>query len=522
MYKVLIADDEALLRQGLHYIVDWNALDFCITNEASNGIDALNLVLKEHPDVLLIDIRMPKLSGLKVIKQARENGYQGKIIILSGYSDFKYAQEAIKQGVQFYLSKPVEEDELTEILNVIHDQLDKESTQNLVVNQYRENARETIIKNILTTSNATLNLDLRDLNLLSPIYQVVICEKYSHHLSDISYLFSDLLLLTNENHDSYDRITLDNHEVILLKGDFALRKFVDFLSRYERELKPQKGSPLHSLFITFGRRATTIETIHYSYEDASKLLQRRFFCEQEQHTIGYDELPILEENTSFITPTTLNQYAEELLNYLQAFNRNRVAETLHHLMTNLYHANDTIYSIKLFLTDLYLQIKEKIYHLYSGVNIPFPSNAWIIDFIGTRYYLYEIILFFTEQFEMIMNAIGNSSRESILDDIHYYIKHNYTENIKLENIAPLFGYNPSYLGKIFKQKTGQSFNTYVDYVRIKQSKILLEQDNLKVYEIAEKVGYKTVDYFHIKFKKYVGTTPAEYRKQAQNSSSLAH
>ena len=111
-----------------------------------------------------------------------------------------------------------------------------------------------------------------------------------------------------------------------------------------------------------------------------------------------------------------------------------------------------------------------------------------------------------------MNAVGSSSSESVLDDILHYITHNYRENLKLESIAPLFGYNSSYLGKIFNKKVGESFNSYIDHVRIDCSKKLLLENSLKVYEIAEQVGYKNVDYFHKKFKKYVGISPAEFRK----------
>ena len=95
----------------------------------------------------------------------------------------------------------------------------------------------------------------------------------------------------------------------------------------------------------------------------------------------------------------------------------------------------------------------------------------------------------------------------------YWRQDNHASNITLENIAPLFGYNSSYLGKIFRKKMGENFNSYVDHVRIKHSMELLCSSELKVYAIAEKVGYRNVDYFHIKFKKYVGKSPAEYRKE---------
>lgn len=120
-----------------------------------------------------------------------------------------------------------------------------------------------------------------------------------------------------------------------------------------------------------------------------------------------------------------------------------------------------------------------------------------------------------------MNALGAYSSESVMDSILSYIRHNYRENLRLESIAPLFGYNSSYLGKIFTKNVGQSFNSYVDQVRIEASKEMLRSNQYKVYEIAELVGYKNVDYFHKKFKKYVNMSPAEYRKSLFGSEPSA-
>lgn len=191
-------------------------------------------------------------------------------------------------------------------------------------------------------------------------------------------------------------------------------------------------------------------------------------------------------------------------------------ETLADLEDTLSQVSDDINHIKSFLTDLYLQIREKMTQSYASSEIPFENNSSVIDFINKQNYLYEIIRFLSEQFEMIMNATGNPSRDTILDDILFYIDHNFKNNIKLDTIAPLFGYNSAYLGKIFNKSVGESFNSYIDHKRIEYSKQLLLENNLKVYEIAEQAGYKNVDYFHKKFKKYVGESPAEFRKQMES------
>lgn len=159
-----------------------------------------------------------------------------------------------------------------------------------------------------------------------------------------------------------------------------------------------------------------------------------------------------------------------------------------------------------------MQIKQMTLHLFPNSDIPFAHNSSIIELIEGKYYLYEILAYFSEQFEMIIRTIGNNSSDSIFDDIIFYINHNFSKPLKLETLAPLFGYNSSYLGKLFSQKTGTSFNSYLDSVRITEAAKLLKDTNLKVYEISAQVGYKNVDYFHQKFKKIKNVSPAEFRK----------
>lgn len=525
MRTVLIADDEMNIREGLKCIMDWESADFRVCGEAANGEEALNSILAMNPSLCLLDIKMPKMNGIDVIMRAREQGYRGRFIILSGYSDFTYAQSAMRYGVDFYLTKPIDEDELLDSVEKIRLALDKEESESKNIVQLRRKAKDVILHELVTgLNNSELEVapalsenELEELHLNADIYQVVIYENFLRGTSMPAYSFADLLKVANKGNHTFEHFEKEQRDIILLKGEYAISRFQDFLSHYEKE-PPQKGSPLDSLFLAYGRPVTTLDKISSSFEEALTLVKRRFFCIQGQHTLGYDELPDVEGKEQTLSDSFLQNYTVELVNYLQSFNRKKVAETLYSLEQYLYNVKNNISEVKLFLTDLYLQIKEKMNGTYTTANIPFPTNSVIIDFIEKKYYLYEIILFFTEQFEMIMNSTGNPSRDSVLDDILYYIDHNYTTNIKLETIAPLFGYNSAYLGKIFTKTTGESFNSYVDHMRIEHSKELLKENRLKVYEIAEQVGYKNVDYFHKKFKKYVNMSPAEYRKNIETES----
>nr|MCR5329856.1 helix-turn-helix domain-containing protein [Lachnospiraceae bacterium] len=291
--------------------------------------------------------------------------------------------------------------------------------------------------------------------------------------------------------------------------------FQRFLEHYESI--PEQNSPLDRIFVAYGCVVHSLSELSDSYAQAEELLARRFFCVQGQHVLGYDDLPSVQNNLEKLENSRIEGFAASIIDYLQAFKRRNVAEVLYSLEEYLYHVNADISAVKLFLADLFLRIKDSISHRYTTGILPFDSNAQIIAFINTSNYLYEIIIYFSKAFEALMDSIGTPSRNNIIDDIIYYIDHNYNTNLKLDMIASLFGYNSSYLGKIFTKTVGESFNTYVDRIRIRHAIEMLGEDRYKVYEIARKVGYSDVDYFHKKFKKYTGESPAEYRLRSKEN-----
>ena len=163
MYHVLVADDEDIIREGIKCLVDYEALGFSIIGEAANGDSAYEAILSLKPDVVLMDIRMPGMSGLEVIHKIKEQGFEGKIIIISSYSDFNYAQEAIRYGVQYYLTKPIDEDELEDILRTFKNDFDAERKAKHTSAHYRQKAHNSILKDIL---NGDANLSQLNLNEL--------------------------------------------------------------------------------------------------------------------------------------------------------------------------------------------------------------------------------------------------------------------------------------------------------------------------------------------------------------------
>ena len=515
METVLIADDEKNIREGIKCIIDWEALGFTVCGEAANGEEALKQINEMHPGLVLLDIKMPKLSGLEVVENAREQGYNGKFIILSGFSDFKFAQTAIRLGVDNYITKPIDEDELAEAVKRIGEQI-KTDRENVTHNEhYRKKAKKELLHDLVRSQVDREVFSTEVLTMTASVYQVVLYDNFDiEEGENMPYQFSELLKVTNNGSRTFEHFMDDEYYVIILKGSFAIEKFERFVEHYE-STPPQKGSPMDTLFIAYGRPVNDIFDVHISYMDAYALIKRRFFCIEGQHTLGYEELPHVKEVYEQLDKSKISDYCSKITDYIQTFSRRKVAEELYGIEEYLYNVDAPIGQVKLFLTDLFLQIKENINRIYSNNSFAIPQNSEIIEYISSRFYMYDIIEYISKQLDQIMNSMGSSSRESVLDDVLHYIDHNYATNIKLEVIASLFGYNSAYLGKIFNKNVGESFNSYVDQVRINHAIELLMDNKLKVYEIAERVGYKNVDYFHKKFKKYVGVSPAEYRNKKE-------
>lgn len=507
MYTILVADDETIIREGIKYLFDYEALGYTICGEAATGDQTFEKIRSLNPDVVLLDIRMPGISGLEVIRKARAQGYAGKVVIVSSYTDFKYAQEAIRYGVQNYITKPIDEDELKDILLCFRESFDRERQARSTSQHYRVKARSGILRDILLGEGLPGHQTLSELNLLQNAYQVVVFRQAEQGSSGSNRL-------SNPDNSMYDHIILEGCNVLLLKSSGAIAKFRE-LVEYSAQSFRNSGTPLP--FFACGETVTTLEAVPDSFRQAMRLLERRFFCPPGQYLLDCSALPALESAESVVRQELVQSYATRLLDCIQSFNRRKISDILKELQTLLFQASDSTDSIRLFLTDLYLQIKEQMHHLYPESEIPFFTNAAIIRTIEEATCLQDVIWFYTKRFEVFMDSIGISTRDSVLDDVLHYIQHNYAGNITLETIAPLFGYNRSYLGKIFTKKMGQNFNSYVDLVRIEKSKELLQNDDMKVYAIAERVGYKNVDYFHIKFKKYVGMSPAEFRKKNRAS-----
>lgn len=377
---------------------------------------------------------------------------------------------------------------------------------------YREKARETVLLQLVTGSDEVVrklpSAELENMQLNSEIYQVVISESFNLREEKTNSSFPELLYTAGGGSSFFECLQMGRRNVVLLKGRQGLHIFRDFLRHYDNI---QPGSSLDSLFLAYGSPVDSPYSIHVSYEEAHSLVCQRFFCPQDQHTLGYIELA---NGSSYPERYTLDcelteKYCSLLVNCLQTSDFRQIDSILLSLKTALRHVDAPVHSIKLFLASLLLQVKESTMNMTPPLQ--YPSNSSILYDIDSCHCLDEILLYLYEQLKTA--GIGNSDKASVFSGILDYIDRNYQRSLRLEDLASLFGYNSAYLGRLFTKMTGSSFNTYLDRIRIEHSEKLLLENRLRIHEIAVQVGYKNADYFQQKFKKCVGMSPSEYRRQ---------
>lgn len=542
MQTVLIADDEENIREGIKLIIDWDELGFEIAGTASNGEEALSAIKKLKPTLVVMDMQMPKIHGIDVIKKARAEGYDGYFIILSGYSDFSYAQDAIRNRVTNYITKPIDEDELYDTVKKIKEEIDKNAKEGRRSGQMRNKAKSVVTSELLLGTyfekdgdeNITLTEDIKEeldsMHLLAPLYQVVIHETYQSGLkkeSQKDYKLTDLLS-TFLDENSLEILNVEGYDCILLKGKAAVSRFEDFISHYEKS-PIESDSPLDEFFIAIGTAVDSPVNIEDSYESAKKLAGRRFFCDEGEHFVRAKNECVgdsygagngrYKDSSDADIKETQRRITEDILDALISGNRtamiNSTEELYDYIKENIADNSDAC----LCATEILLGIKDRLTKQYPMISEIFDTHAGIIEFIEGRFYLHEILQYMVETLDKALGKLHeHTASENIIDDIISYTDRNYAQPLTLEDLASRFGYNSGYLGRLFTRTTGTGYNYYLNECRIGKAKEFLSEGKYKVYEVAQLVGYNDVDYFSKKFRKHAGMTPAEFRRQNKDTN----
>lgn len=501
MLNVMLVDDEPNVRQGIKMMIPWKELNLNVIAEAEDGDTGLKQIFAYKPDITIADIKMPGMSGIKMIEAARKEGLDGKFIILSGYSDFTYAKEAISLGVEEFILKPVDEDELIKALKTAYNKILNERDSAAKIEKSSEYINEETIRGLL------LGDELSDDNLINSLNS-------KHNRFDVALIgLSEDTNIDKKTSmiESIKKFFRDYSNIEVVTIDFSGTLSVLFKGWNKNEimatLNNLQSYCSQKLFIAVGNTVNGVNSIKLSYNSAHDIYKNKFLY--MHYGIVSDEI-ITEENSDF---KEINDYSKQLFAYIEINDTEKLNNYLDTFQSSLRQKGFSQEKTKVICITVIMDIKNRIAKSLGEKKADQFFYENLSNEIGEKISLFDIISMMKKMLTEVSNVLFGSTTKSTMEKIVQYIRNNYNQELRLELLASIFGYNSAYLGKVFHQYTGENFNNYLDEIRITEAKRLLSKEEYKVYEVAEMVGYTNINYFHNKFKKYVGISPLNYKKQ---------
>jgi len=521
MYKVLIVDDEPMIREGLTTIIDWSKHGFTVAGTAANGKDAVRKHEELKPELLLIDIRMPGMDGLEVIAKIRERDASCHILILSGYADFTYAKKAISLNVDGYILKPIDEDELETYARQIRSSLSQRTEQHESSALTASLLRDDLLHR---ASDGKLEEDAEEYaqleQLLGPpakSYQLLLIELYSReHSLTRNETVKEKLSKEAEN-GGFGYVFASEPYVGILLKDYV------WSASGKEQLQAIIAGSINDSARYIGAASAPVRKLRELQPWSAAVrrqLKRRFMLDGGAIHMAEDPEEAEVPGSSAEGGLDLDELAQKLYYRLDIGNADGLSRSVKEVSAAIVEHDSEEQSVKSAWAQLLTAVLNK-----AAVSNPLVSVQEDLTMITQLYLAHhydEMLEQLNGRLLALASKLGGADSASTLKQITDFIERHYGENLKLETLAELFNYNSGYLGKMFKSYTGESFNTYLDQVRMKHAVELL-QDGMMVHQVSARVGYANVDYFHSKFKKYMGVSPSSYKgvpaKKAEEQGS---
>ena len=275
------------------------------------------------------------------------------------------------------------------------------------------------------------------------------------------------------------------------------------LTKFSREYKGK-------IFITIGETVSSADKIKNSYNEANSLLSSRF--QYLHYGVLTKENAVRNENNT----AEINDITDQICAYIEINDTERLEAAVEQLRMVLCGENYTAEKIKVTCMSVVMDIRSRMIKSIGDKKTEQFIDDGFISGLGEMTSLFDMISLIKNTLTELSCTHFGKTTKSTMERVVQYIRANYSSELRLELLANIFGYNSAYLGKVFHQYTGENFNNYLDSIRITEAKRLLAMDEYKVYEVAEMVGYTNINYFHNKFKKYVGVSPLSYKRQCKD------
>lgn len=507
MLKVLFADDEPLMLEGLRFLVDWEHLDFEVCGEALDGEDALQLIQSTRPDLVITDVRMPVIDGLELIRTIHESDFQPKFIIFSGYADFEYAKEALKYGVSNYLTKPMDERELTEALHIVAEEIHSErkrTTRREAVSAFMQ--AETVSRLLMRENTATeVEEALKELNIHTG--SRICCVLAEGTSIDNSHMRNELYSVKAK--ESFSNVAVypfhagsHKHGYLLVSPQGGPEFDPMMLASWIYEVRTQYSTPV---LFSVSRVHCGTAFLNTAYHEAvaaelcrldSGSRQISFFQEQNKDSISLFPAGLKKSLLQTVTEGQMDRLNAQLNNVFTIFS------------TDIHSSS----WIDAFLSNIKTELLREIHAkggdpvIWADKWFPPRVTACCLALLErqTKEDLYEVAEWFA--------SADNKQEDGIVTAAIDYVHAHYQEKLKLQDIAKHLHVNAAYLGQRIKKCYGSSFNEFLHEYRIEEAKKLLRRTDMCISDISVRVGYADADLFAAKFKALNGVSPSVYKK----------
>lgn len=515
-YTIYLADDNELFRESMEKTTDWEALSCELVGSAGDGETAYREILERKPDIILMDIRMPGMSGLETASMLRQNGYEGKVILITGYSDFGYAQKGIRVGVFDYLLKPVDDTELANVIGRAEKQIEKER-------EGREETRAERKKEEIPDKemNALLSSAIGgDADAAEKMTQMVLAGGCLVHYELLRACPDDAAISRSQPMQDFVRKAEDaflesREEGTLLfhalygSALYVLLLFTNFMKKGEDDVaaialasraEEKAGEPLcisiSGCHDRFSELPDAREETRFSYDS-------RFFIENRK-IVHYRSLQ--SRSISGIYPIMLKE--EEVQKTLRESPKS-VGEKLDEL-EDLLRSEDVldIHVVRSILSNLAIMM-DAVLQTESGEE---PKN------IGSTAEEVRDAATLTDAFDVLKRcavklqvAAGKSDegKHAVTDKVLAYLEEHYKEHISLGDVADYAGVSQGHLCRVLKSDTDDTFVNLLNKIRVRHAREMLKTHRYKVYEVAEQVGFTNYAYFYQTYRKYTGEAPTK-------------
>ncbi|MDO4277354.1 MAG: response regulator [Lachnoclostridium edouardi] len=522
MIKVIVVDDEDIIREGISSFIDWRALGMELSGQASNGLEAARLIQAAGPDIIITDVKMPKMNGIQLLAVAKEKNPDCLVIMVSSYDQFEYAQQSLNLGAFAYLLKPIDTEKLIALLKEGGEKIKKKSSQQQLLDNYRgvlEQAQSDILDNklkVLVFGGEVDEFTCGERKYLENIPEFSIITVYAGEPLFREEIFikemEEKLNLWKSKQKNKEIKTFQNQNRMNIfsvfhygKEELELKKLSLIFSQYYKEIA-----------VGVSENADTFTALSRIYRQSLEAVEYRFFTKQpviffrDIKKVVCPSLENTEDWRKFLkkslsgkgvngskTIDDSQKFAASLLEYiymekpsglmLKTIASSVIMEILH----SLREAGGKP-------EDLFLSVTDTIDGVLNEKNPDFMVDGLKNILDRTAEYIRRL-----EEFRI--SPVVLKARK--------YIEENYRNpGLRLDEVAEYVHINPSYFSTIFSRELKISFGDYLTKVRMEEAVRLLTNTPLKIYEIAERAGYQNVPWFTVAFKRYTGKKPGDFRR----------